>query len=191
MPGVTARLRAVAFAATSYGLAGAIAGLAAAAGLLGLVRGSRLGDLMEFALREHRDRRARDPRAVVAGLSLVLAAVPCVAAALVIAFRVTVPYVTNRHVIALEVAVAMTATVVALAIAAPIAFVVARGIEAALARLAGRVRLVSSPWAPPAALAALLAAAAAAWAARDWETERQLPLRPPVVLAIAIGLALA
>lgn len=112
VPGVAARLRTVAFAATSYGLAGAIAGLAAAAGLLGLVRGSRLGDLMQFALREHRDRRARDPRAVVAGLSIVLAAVPCIAAALVIAFRVTVPYVTNRHVIALEVAVAMAATVV-------------------------------------------------------------------------------
>jgi arylsulfatase A-like enzyme len=191
VPGATARLRAVAFAATSYGLAGAIAGLAAAAGLVGLARGSRLGDLMQFAVREHRDRRARDPRAVVAGLSLVLAAVPCVVAALVIAFRVTVPYVTNRHVIALEVAVAMTATIVALAIAAPIAFVVARGIEAALARLAGRVRFVSSPWAPPAALAALLAAAAAAWAAHDWETARQLPLRPPVVVALALALGLA
>jgi choline-sulfatase len=191
VPGAVARLRVVAFAATSYGLAGAVAGAAAAAVLLGLARGSRLGDLMQFALREHRDRRDRDPRAAVAGLSLVLAAVPCAAAALVIAFRVTVPYVTNRHVIALEVAVAMTATVVALAIAAPIAFVVARAIEAALARLARRVRFVSSAWAPPAALAALLAAAAAAWAAHDWETARQLPLRPPIVLAVAVILALA
>src|SRR3954467_12177678 len=77
MPGAGARLRAVAFAATSYGLAGAVAGLAAAAVLLGLARGSRLGDLLQFALREHRDRRDRDPRAAVAGLSLVLAAVPC------------------------------------------------------------------------------------------------------------------
>lgn len=191
VPSFAARLRAVAFAATSYGLAGAIAGLVAAVGLLGLTRGSRLGDLMQFAIREHRDRRDRDPRAVVAGLSLVLAAVPCVVAALMIAFRATVPYVTNRHVIPLEVAVAMTATVVALAIAAPISFVVARGIEAALARLAGRVRFVSSPWAPPVALAALLAAAAAAWAAHDWETARQLPLRPPVVVAVALALALA
>jgi arylsulfatase A-like enzyme len=191
VPGFAARLRAVAFAATCYSLVAAIAGLAAAAALVGVVRGSRLGDLMQFGLREHRDRRARDPRAVVAGLSLVLAAVPCVAAALVVAFRATVPYVTNRHVIPLEVAVAMTATVVALAVAAPIAFVVARGLEAVLARLAGRVRFVSSPWAPPAALAAMLAAAAAAWAARDWETARQLPLRPPVVIAVAAGLALA
>jgi arylsulfatase A-like enzyme len=189
VPGVAPRLRAVAFTATSYSLAGTLAGLAAAAGLVGLARGSRLGDLMQFALREHRDRRARDPRAVVAGLALVLAAVPCVAAALVIAFRVTVPYVTNRHVIPLEVAVAMTATVVALAIAAPVAFVVARILEPVLAALAGRVRSVSSPWAPPAALAALLAAAAAIWAARDWETARQLPLRPPVVLAVAVALA--
>ncbi|HMG55881.1 MAG TPA: hypothetical protein VK601_20415, partial [Kofleriaceae bacterium] len=36
VPGAAARLRCVAFTATSYGLAGAIAGLAAAAALLGL-----------------------------------------------------------------------------------------------------------------------------------------------------------
>jgi len=191
LPGAAARLRCVAFAATSYALAGALTGLGAAAVLLGLVRGTRLGDLVRFALREHRARRARDPRAVVAGLSLVLAGLPCAAAALVIAFRVTVPYVTNRHVIALEVAVAMTAAVVALAIAAPVAFVIGRGLEAALAALAGRARFVSSPWAPPAALGAMLAAAAIAWAVRDWETARQLPLRGPVVIAVAVALGLA
>lgn len=191
LPGVAARLRCVAFAATGYALAGAIAGAAAAAALVALVRGTRLGDVMRFALREHRDRRARDPRAGVVGLSLVLAAVPCAAAALVIAFRVTVPYVTNRHVIALEVAVAMAAAVAALVIAAPIAFVIARGIEAGLAAIAGRVRWVSSPWAPPAALAAMLVVAAAAWAAYDRETARQLPLRGPIVIAAAIGFALA
>lgn len=191
LPGAAARLRGVAFAATSYALAGAIAGVVAAAALLSLVRGTRLGDLMRFALREHRDHRARDPRTAVIGLSLVLAGLPCAAAALVIAFRLTVPYVTNRHVIALEVAVAMTAAVVALAIAVPVAFVLARAIEPGLAAIAHRVRAVSSPWAPPAALGAMLAAAAIAWAVRDWETARQLPLRGPVVIAVAIGLALA
>ena len=191
VPGVAGRLRCVGFAATSYALAGFAAGLAAAAVLLGLGRGTRLGDLVRFAVREHCNRRARDPRAGVVGLSLVLAAVPCAAAALVIAFRATVPYVTNRHVIALEVTVAMAAAVAALAIAAPIAFVLARIIEVGLAAIARRVGFVSSPWAPPAALAAMLAAAAAAWAAHDWETTRQLPLRAPVVIAVAIALALA
>src|SRR5215510_6237112 len=148
VPGVATRLRLVGFAAGSYALAGAIAGLGAAAVLLGLSRATRLGDLMRFALREHTERRARDPRAAVAGLSLVLAGLPCAAAALVIAFRLTVPYVTNRHVIPLEVAVAMTAAVVALAAAAPVAFAIARGIEAGLAAIAPRVRFVSSPWAP-------------------------------------------
>jgi hypothetical protein len=61
VPGATARLRAVAFAATSYGLAGAIAGLAAAAGLVGLARGSRLGDLMQFAVREPGTRARSSP----------------------------------------------------------------------------------------------------------------------------------
>ena len=189
VPGAAARLRYVGFAATSYALAGAIAGLGVAAIALWLSRATRLGDLARFAFDHHRARRARDRRAAVGGLSLVLAGIPIAAAALAIAFRFTVEVVTNRHVIALEVAVAMVNTVAALVIALPIAFVVARGVEAGLARLAGRAGFVSSVWAPPAALAALLAAAAAGWAIRDWETARQLPLRGPV--AIALGLALA
>jgi len=189
VPAVGARLRFVGFAATSYAFAGALAGLVLAGTLLGLSRGTRLGDLARFAFREHRQRRARDARTSVAALSLVLAGGPCVAAALVIAYRLTVPYVTNRHVIRLEVAVAMAAALAALAIALPIAFACARILEAGLARLAPRVAFVSSVWAPFAALGALLAAAAAAWAVQDWETARQLPLRAPI--ALAVGLALA
>jgi len=191
VPGAGARLRYVVFTATSYGLAGAIAGLIIAAALLGFLRGTRLGDLVHFAVREHQVRRARDPRSTVAGLSLVLAGVPCLAAALVVAFRATVPYVTNRHVIALEVVVAMGATLAALAAALPLTFVVARGFEVALAALAARVRFVSAVWAPVAALGALFAGAAIAWAVHDWETARQLPLRGPVVVAVGLGLALA
>jgi arylsulfatase A-like enzyme len=191
VPGVPARLRFVGFAATSYAFAGALAGLVLAAALLGLSRATRLGDLARFGFREHRRRQAQDRRAAVAGLSLVLAGGPCLAAALVIAYRLTVPFVTNRHVIRLEVAVAMAATVAALAVALPVAFVVARVIEAGLARLAPRAGFLSSVWAPFAALAALLAAAAAAWAIGDWETARQLPLRGPVVLAVGLALAVA
>src|SRR5438552_1924978 len=62
VPGVAARLRHVGFAATSYALAGALAGLLLAAVLLGLSRGTRLGDLLRFAFREHERRRAQDPR---------------------------------------------------------------------------------------------------------------------------------
>jgi len=191
VPAAGARLRYVAFAATSYAFAGAITGLVAAAVLLGFLRGTRLGDLGRFVFREHQLRRAEDPRRAVVGLSLVLAGVPCVAAALVIAFRVTVPYVTNRHVISLEVVVAMGATLAALAIAVPLVFVVARALEAGLARIAPHAPFVSSEWAPLAALGVMLAAAAAAWAAHDWETARQLPLRAPVVIAGGLGLALA
>lgn len=191
VPGVATRVRYVAFAATSYAFAGAIAGLVVAGAMLGLLRGTRLGDLMRFAGREHQLRRTRDPRSAVVGLALVLAGVPCVGAALVLAFRLTVPYVTNRHVIQLEVAVAMAAAVAALASAVPLAFVVARVIEAGLAAIAARARFVSSVWAPPAALGAMLAIAASAWAVRDWETTRQLPLRGPVVIAAGLALALA
>jgi len=184
VPAVATRLRYVAFAATSYAFAGAVAGVVIAAIALGLSRATRLGDLARFGLAAHRTRRARDPRDAVAGLSLVIAGLPCAAAALVIAFRLTVAFVTNRHVIALEVAVAMAAALAALAIALPIAFAVARAVELGLARLARRVPFVASAWAPVAALAVLLAAAAAAWAIRDWETARQLPLRAPAAIAL-------
>src|SRR5207244_4519224 len=126
-----------------------------------------------------------------AGLSLVLAGGPCIAVALVVAFHLTVPYVTNRHVIQLEVAVAMAATLAALAVALPLAFVLGRALEAGLARLAPRVPALASVWAPFVALAALAVTALAVWAARNWETARQLPLRPPVVLAVGVALALA
>ncbi|HEU4732041.1 MAG TPA: sulfatase-like hydrolase/transferase [Kofleriaceae bacterium] len=191
VPGAAARLRYVAFAATSDALAGAIAGLAIAAVVLGLLRGTRLGELARFVAAEHRAQRARDPRRSTIGLSLVLAGAPCAVAALVIAFRLTVPYVTNRHVIQLEVVVAMAAALAAIAIAAPIAFVVARVVELGLARLAARVRFVSSIWAPPAALGAMLAIAVAGWAVHDWETARQLPLRAPVAIAGSLALAAA
>ncbi|HEY0993238.1 MAG TPA: hypothetical protein VGD80_39570, partial [Kofleriaceae bacterium] len=59
VPAVGARLRFVGFAATSYAFAGALAGLVLAGALLGLSRGTRLGDLARFAFREHRQRRAR------------------------------------------------------------------------------------------------------------------------------------
>jgi choline-sulfatase len=191
LPGVLARLRGVAFAATSYALAGALVGLVAGAILLGLSRGTRLGDLLRFAFREHDTRRARDPRSTVAGLSLVLAGVPCIAIALVVAFRLTVPFVTNRHVIRLEVIVAMAATLTALGLAIPVAFVAARAVEAGLARLAPHLRSVSSVWAPFVALGALVAVAALVWLVRDWETARQLSLRPAVVLVAGAALALA
>jgi len=187
-PGVAARLREVGFAATSYALAGLLAGLVVALVLLGLSRATRLGDLARFVSRWHAA-RARERRVV--GLAFVLAALPCVALALVVAFRATVPYVSNRHVIQLEVLVAMAATIGALTIAVPVSFVVARLVEGALAPLAARVRWLSSAWAPVVALIALAALAALVWAARSWETARQLPLRAPLVIVVGLGLALA
>lgn len=194
VPGFIARLGFVAFTATSYALAGALAGLALASALLVQSRATRLGELMRFAFRTHRARRANDPASALVGVSLVLAGAPCIAAALVIAFRLTVPFVTNRRVIALEVAVAMTATLVALALAIPVIFVLGRAVELGLARLVAHVRPLAAPlssvWAPFVALAALAGAALAAWAIREWETVRQLQLRPAAVAALAALLAL-
>src|SRR5277367_5431500 len=76
------RLRFVTYTALSHAAAGVLAGVVIAAVALVLARGTRLGDLLRFAFRDHAERRARDPRVTVVGLSLVLAGAPMVAAAL-------------------------------------------------------------------------------------------------------------
>src|SRR5438309_1925161 len=106
VPGVLTRVRFVMFSALLHALAGFFLGLVVAVVLVALSRATRLGDLLRFGWRTHLERRARDPRSVLGGLSLAIAGPPVLAAALVVAFRTTVLYVTNRHVIALEVAVA-------------------------------------------------------------------------------------
>ena len=186
VPGFLTRLRFVAFSATLHALAGFAVGLLLAVGLVLLSRATRLGDLARFAWRTHVDERARDPRSVLAGLSLALAGPPVVGAALYVAFRSTVHFVTNRHVIALEVAVAMAATVGALVIALPIAALLARGVEEGLRRVP--LRALSSPYAPLVAIGALLVAGAIATLIMTWETARQLPLRAPIVAVVGLAL---
>ncbi|HTR55743.1 MAG TPA: sulfatase-like hydrolase/transferase [Kofleriaceae bacterium] len=186
---LTSRLRFVIYTALSHGAAGAAAGFAIAAGALVLARGSRLGNLLTFAFRDHAERRAKDPRATVVGLSLVLAGVPVVVTALYVVYRAMTPVVAASHAWGLAVLAVIAAVLGALAVAVVIAFLLARPIEAGLARLVARVPALSSVWAPFAALAALVAVALGAWAWREWETARLLPLRGPTVALVAAGLA--
>lgn len=191
VPGV-ARLRFVLFSGALHAAAGAAAGACLTLLLLVLSRGSRIGDLLRFGWREHVARRAQDPRTALAGLGISIALLPCLALALWLAYRATVPYITGRKELALVVIVAMVATLVAVGAAIAVAFVLGRALEALLAR-AARVpsvgRALSSPYAPLVAAGGLAAIALAAWAHRSWETARVLPLRGPLV--IAAGLALA
>ncbi len=193
VPGFASHLRFVAFTGLLHGAAGALAGLVVAAGLLLLVRGSRLGDLFQFAAREHRVRRARDPRQVLAGLSIALVAIPVVALCLYAAYRLALPYLATRKVPRLVVVVAMAAGLAAVAVAIPLVAVLARQVERGLVALARRsdrlAQPLSSPVAPAVAAGAWIAIALAAWLVRDWETARVLPLRGPAVLAIAALLA--
>ena len=84
-PGLLTRMRFVAFSATLHALAGFAVGLVIAMALLVVSRATRLGDLARFAWRTHVERRARDPRAVLTGLSLAIAGPPVVAAGLYVA----------------------------------------------------------------------------------------------------------
>ena len=189
VPGVLGRLRFVIYTALSHGAVGLAVGFSAAAIFLVLARGSRLGDLVRFGLAEHAARRARDPRDVVAGLSLVLAGLPIVAIALFIAYRLEIPYLKDRHAIQLVVIVAMGGALAAVAIAIPIAFVIARAIELALRRAVTGVPALAAPSAPAIAAVAIIAIGLGGWAWTQWETARQLQLRGPLIALVGAALA--
>ena len=190
VPGILARLRFVAFGAFTHASAGALAGLLATCALLALSRASRLGDLLRFGWREHVARRGRDPRDALAGLALVLATLPCVGAAMWIAFRVTTKFVTGRKAPDLVVVVAMVSALVALAVAIPIAFLIGRAIESALRRVVGKVPVLASPYAAIVAGLAMIGGALALWTIHEWETARVLPLRGPIVAIAGVLLAI-
>ncbi len=190
VPGLFAHLRFSLFAGAVHASAGALAGLVVTLGLLVVLRHSRLGDLLDFAWTEHVARRERDPREALTGLSLVIAMLPTVAISLVVAFRIASRFLANRKAPELVVVVAMGASLAAIAAAIPIAFVVARRIEDALRALVKRVPVIASPFAPLVAGGLMIAAGLVVWSIRSWETARVLPLRAPVVVAIALGLAI-
>ncbi|MBA3455693.1 MAG: sulfatase-like hydrolase/transferase [Deltaproteobacteria bacterium] len=189
VPGFFAQVRFVAFGAFTHAAAGALAGLIVTLVLLALSRASRLGDLMRFGWREHVARRARDPREAVGGLALLVATLPCVGIALWIAFRVTTKFVTGRKAPDLVVIVAMVSTLVAIAIAIPVAFVIGRAIEAGLRRVAAKLPVLASPYAPILVAFVMIGGVLAMWAVRDWETARVLPLRGPLVAIVGLVLA--
>ena len=190
VPGIFAHLRFLLFSGAVHAAAGALAGLVLTSGLLVLWRGSRLGDLLEFAWGEHVARRTRDPREAVTGLSLVLAMLPIVAVALLVAFRIASRFLANRKAPELVVVVAMGASLVAIAAAIPIAFVVGRLIENGLRAIVRRVPVLASPFAPLVAGGLMIAAGLVAWSVRSWETARVLPLHAPIVGVLALGLAI-
>ena len=193
LPGAGGKLALLLFLAASYGLVFGLAG-AAGAGLVALFdRATRLGDLVRGALALHGQARARDPRDALIGLSLVLAGVPVLAGLLGTAYLTALPALALRKHMGLVIAVSMGLSLGALALAAPLTFVLARPLEVGLRALAGRhatlARALSSIWAPVAAAAALMATAGIVAAVRAWETLALLPLRPWSASLLALVLA--
>ncbi|HET9991316.1 MAG TPA: hypothetical protein VFQ65_22450, partial [Kofleriaceae bacterium] len=190
VPAILGRLRFVLYTALSHALVGFAVGLVATAVLLLLSRATRFGDLMRFAFAHHRERQATKPHEATIGLSVVLAGLPILAAALYVAYRSTVPFLANRHEMRLVVIVAMASGLAALIVAIPLAFVAARPVEAGLARLVPRAPWLASVWAPFVTACVMLVLAATVWARLQWETAKLLPLRGPVVAVVALVLAL-
>lgn len=191
VPGAGGKVRALLFLSAAYALLFALAGAGGAAFLAYCDRATRLGALWRGALERHAQVRARDPGEAVLGLALVLTGVPVLALLLGTAYLTVVLRLAERKHFGLVIAVAMAATLGALALSAVLTFVLARPVEALLARLArrpGNSRALSSPWAPPAAAALLVTTAGAFAVMRAWSTLSLIPLRP--LWATLLGLAL-
>jgi choline-sulfatase len=190
VPGIGQRLRFVLYTGLSLGTAAALFGLLIAAGLLVLSRFTRLGDLVRFGWTEHVARRRRDPRDAVVGLSLVVAGLPLIGAAIYATFRVMTPIVVKSHALGLAVLAVIAATLVSIGVAIIFMFVIARIVELGLRALAPRVPMLSSPWAPLVAIGLFVGLGLALWAYREWEVARVLPLRAPLVVVTAALLAI-
>ncbi len=176
-----------------YALLGAVLGTCGAAALLVLSRGTRLGDLGRAMRTAHREQRLRDPARAVTFLALVLAGVPALAAAGVLAHRLSVPLLARRHpeLVALSI---LLLGLGALLAAGLVTLLAGRALEAPLAALARRRalgRALTSPLAPPICAVILTGTGLAALAATHWATARLLPLRPPLVATLWAVLALA
>ncbi|HSN26157.1 MAG TPA: sulfatase-like hydrolase/transferase, partial [Kofleriaceae bacterium] len=188
-PTLLRRLRFVAYTALSHGAIGLVAGLVLAAVIVGMARGTRLGTLTRFAFGHHDQVRARDRRDAVVGVSVALAGVPVLAAAIYAVYRMTLPVVLASHAKGLAVLVVIACVLGALGAAVVVTFALARPIELALRPLAARWAPVSCVWAPFVTAAGILVLVLALWAHAEWETVQQLHLRGVVVGVVAAVLA--
>jgi arylsulfatase A-like enzyme len=189
VPGFFGRLRFVAYTALSHAALGALAGVVLAA-VIAAMAATRLGTLWRFAFGYHDKIREADRRDAVIGVSVAIALVPVLAAAIYIVDRATLPVVVTSHAKNLAVLVVIVATLAALAAVVLVAFALARPIELALRPLAARWRPVSSAWAPFVTAGVLAAIALGLWAWHEWDTVEQLHLRGAVVAAVALVLAI-
>lgn len=188
----TGKLALLGYLAAGYALVGALAGVLASL-TLALYARTRLGDAWRFARAQHERTRERDPRAALAGLSLALAVLPCVAAALGLAYVLGAAELAQRKHLGLIVAAAMGLALVAALAGLLAGVLLARLVElglVALARTPGPARVLSSPRAPVVALIALLAIAIAGAAYAAWDTLALLHLRPAWVVLAGLFFAL-
>jgi arylsulfatase A-like enzyme len=189
VPGFLARVRFVVYTALSHGALGAVAG-GILAGVIAGMAATRLGTLWRFAFGYHDRVREADRRDAVVGVSVAIALVPSLAAAIYIVYRATLPVVLASHAKNLAVLVVIVATLAALGGVVLVAFALARPIEVGLRAVAARWPPISSVWAPFVTLGAIVAVALAVWAWRAWDTVEQLHLRGAVVAAVALVLAI-
>ncbi|HPH67012.1 MAG TPA: sulfatase-like hydrolase/transferase [Kofleriaceae bacterium] len=181
------KLRWLAFSTFIDGLAGAAAGAALGGFLLLLGRGTRLGDLARFALRQHEATRDVEPQRTQVGNAMVLVGLPLLAITANQTYRILMLNLAHRKNFALVVVSSMVGALVALLVTVIGTFIVARPVEALLAKLVARVpraRVLTSPWTPAVLASAMLVTGLIVGAALAWPTLRLLPLRGPVVVAV-------
>jgi hypothetical protein len=184
LPGAGGRLLAALFSAALAAFALSLVG-AVVAGLAGfLLNHTAFGPMVAIARTRHAETRARDPRAALARLSLAIAAVPCLAAALGIAYLIGYDTLLRRHHKGLIVAVAIAATAGLLVAGVLATFIAGKVVEVGLRSLGPRAaRVLSHRAAPTIVISLFVAAGVAIIAVSQRKLLVQLPLRPYLALA--------
>jgi arylsulfatase A-like enzyme len=149
-------------------------------------RGTRLGHIA--ARRRERERTTDD---ALVSLSLVLAGIPALGAALAAGYWLAYALLAGRKHVGLMLAAAMGIALAALIVAALMALLLGRAVEIGLRALADRpgwARVLTAPRAPILAGGMLLAAFALAAILKTWGTLSLLPLRPLWIALVACAL---
>jgi arylsulfatase A-like enzyme len=194
--GFGGRIRLALYAASLYGMTGALLGALVAATIRSFLAYTALGPLYRHAVTQHETVRAKDPRDAMVGVSLVIAGLPAIGAALAVAYKVGLHTIIHRKHQGLIIAVTIAATLISLAVALGVTLALGRGVDWVLRKIVrGRtLTILSAPLAPFAVLAGMLVGGGAMGyvIARKPLSLDQVHLRPMVVaVTLAAGAGVA
>lgn len=180
-----AGLASLVFSASLHAIAGALGGVALTLLAWWLWRGTRFGALVRAGLAAHDHAQRHAPERTQAGNALMLVGVPTLGLTALLLVRQLTLHLAQRKAFQLVIVSSVAATVGALVAWVLATFMLARPIEAMLARVAKHHprSVLTAAWFPLAIALGYLALGGALGVPRSWPTLQMLPWRAALVIA--------